>query len=62
MDTNVESEPLTASETQTDSEGQAHLIIRCKDKNGVFLPCFAFALNRAELEKVYAFPLEFIIW
>ena len=52
---------LTVNETQRDSEGNTVLIIRCKDKNGVFLPCFAIRLDRAELEKVYALPLEFIV-
>jgi hypothetical protein len=53
---------LTVNETERDSEGNTVLIVRCKDRNGVFLPCFAMPLNRAELQEVYALPLEFIIW
>lgn len=59
METETE---LTVNETQRDAEGNTVLIVRCKDRNGVFLPCFAMPLNQAGLEAVYAFPLEFIVW
>lgn len=62
MGVDAETDVLTNHETERDAEGNTVLIVRCKDRNGVFLPCFAFRLDRAELEKVYTFPLEFIIW
>lgn len=61
-DSDLESGRLTDNETQRDAEGNTYLIVRCKDKKGVLLPCFAFRLNRTELEEVYAFPLEFSLW
>ena len=61
MSAGLETEKLTNHETERDAEGNTVLIVRCKDKNGVFLPCFAFRLDRAELEKVYALPLEFMV-
>jgi hypothetical protein len=61
MSTESETDKLTDHETQRDAEGNTVLIVRCKDKNGVYLPCFAFRLDRAELERVYALPLEFIV-
>lgn len=61
MSADLEPDSMTNHETQRDAEGNTVLIVRCKDLNGVFLPCFAFRLDRAELERVYAFPLEFIV-
>lgn len=52
---------LTINETDIDAAGNACLVIRCKDRNGVFLPCFTLPLNREQLAEVYAFPLEFTL-
>jgi hypothetical protein len=52
---------LTVNETNTDADGNTCLIIRCRDRNGAFLPCFALPLKVEQFESVYTFPLEFTL-
>jgi hypothetical protein len=50
---------LTLFETEIDQQGCPCLIVRCKDKAGVFIPCFTIPLDEELLERNYDLPLEF---
>jgi hypothetical protein len=50
---------LTEHEIDIDAKGRECLIVRCKDKNGIALPCFALLLDRHLLERTYQLPLVF---
>jgi hypothetical protein len=50
---------LTLFETDVDQQDRTCLIVRCKDKAGVFIPCLAIPLDENLLARNYDLPLEF---